>query len=679
MNRLSERLAGLPAGRTLTVGSAAGCGALVNAEGVANEHARFARRDGALTVRDADTPGGTFVNDAEVRGIVPLRHGDRVRMGTFEFTLDLPGDAAPAPPAGPAAQFGSARPAGLSVTLKDATKAVPAGGGKKVILDGVSLHVRPGEFVGVLGASGSGKSTLMKAVAGLSDLTGGTVALDGAATAAAGRAVDRRIAYLPQDVVIHEALPAAEALRYVAELKGVGRSDADRADAVAAVLDRVGVGDRADVPIRRLSGGQRKRVALAAELLGDPQILLLDEATSGLDPATEAEMMRLFRSLADEGRTVVCVTHFPDRLTLCDRLVYLADGKCLFVGPPDGLTNLFGANSLEEVYVRQTAHTPAEWAEAFARTPAGRDAADIPAIGPPEPPAADPPADGQFATLLRRYADLQRADWPNLLLVLGQAPVIGLMIAATFGSIRASYAELHAADTKEVIFTLVLAVLWCGGTAGVREVVKEEAVLRHETRFGVRLPAYLLSKLALLGAVSLAQALMLLVTVRYFTELTGGFWPQLLTLAAAGVTGVALGLLVSAAAGTSERAMTVLPVLLIGQAIFSGGLARLEGVVQWTARLTVPAYWSLDGLRSTLSRSLTEATYPGAPGHYQPPILGGGGPLAGDLLALGVQAAVLMLLAGVVLSVRLSGPRGWGASLAAVRGRLRGLREPRQS
>ena len=492
------------------------------------------------------------------------------------------------------------------------------------------------------------------------------------------QAAHRWIAYLPQDVVIHEVLPAADALGYVAELKGVGADDRDRAAAVAAVLNRVGVGDRAGVPIRRLSGGQRKRVALAAELLGDPQILLLDEATGGLDPATEAEMMRLFRSLADEGRTVICITHFPDRLTLCDRLVYLADGRLLFYGPPAGLTDLFGADGLEDVYVRQADRTPAEWADTFARTPAGRAAADIPAVGPPEPPRGDAPADGQFATLLRRYADLQRADWPNLLLVLGQAPVIGLMIAATFGSIRASYAELHAAETKQVTFTLVLAVLWCGGTAGVREVVKEEAVLRHETRFGVGLPAYLLSKLALLGAVSLAQALMLLVTVRDFTELTGGFWPQLLTLAAAGVSGVALGLLVSAAAGTSERAMTVLPVLLIGQAIFSGGLARLEGVVQWAARLLVPAYWALDGLRATLSRSLTEATYPGAPGHYQPPILGGGGPLAGDLLALGGQAAALMLLAGVVLSVRLSGPRGWGASVAAVRGRLRGIRVPRR-
>jgi len=227
--------------------------------------------------------------------------------------------------------------------------------------------------------------------------------------------------------------------------------------------------------------------------------------------------------------------------------------------------------------------------------------------------------------------------------------MIAMMIVVTYGNIHFSFAELHAANTKEVIFLLVVSVLWCSGTASVREIVKELPILQHETRFGVRLMPYLLSKFALLGVLSLVQSCLLLLIVRNFTQLSGVFDFQLLVLGVMGLVGVSLGLAISAVAGTSERAMTVLPVVLIGQAIFSGGLGRLEGFVRWTAMLFSPAYWALDGLCALFSTDLRHATYPGAPGHFQPPILGPGGPLIADLLALIMQALVLLGLTWLTL------------------------------
>ena len=227
------------------------------------------------------------------------------------------------------------------------------------------------------------------------------------------------------------------------------------------------------------------------------------------------------------------------------------------------------------------------------------------------------------------------------------------MLALTFGSIKSSFAEQHASDTKQVIFVLVVAVLWCSGTASVREIVKETPIRIHETRFGVGLSPYLLSKFALLGLISLTQTFVLVWTARYFTELTSQFGVQFLVLAITGLLGVALGLLVSALSETSERAMTVLPVLLIAQAIFSGGLARLTGGVKTLAMAVVPAFWSLDGLKSQFSSDLLNATYPGgAPNQSQPPILGAGGPLAFDLLALIIQAAVLLGTTYLVLRAK---------------------------
>ncbi|MEM6393331.1 MAG: ATP-binding cassette domain-containing protein [Planctomycetota bacterium] len=528
----------------------------------------------------------------------------------------------------------------------------------KVILDEASTHIAPGQFVGVLGASGSGKSTFIKTLAGLMPMSDGRVLVDGRPMTSAELKQDRRIAYLPQDVVIHEALTPRRALRYLARLKGLSPVGGGIRQAVARVAERTGITDRMDVPIRRLSGGQRKRVALAGELLGDPRVILLDEATSGLDPASEGEMMHLFRSLADEGKTVVCITHFPDRLALCDKLIYLMQGRVVFAGPPDELCDFFGTRTIEEVYLAQTKREPSDWREAFDRTDAGRHNALVQRSAltlPPRTGSKKPATSGsisQAITLLRRYTRLQFADWQNLLLLLLQAPVIGLMIVLTYGLIRTDFAEVHAVDTKEVLFLLVLAMLWCSGMASVREIVKESTIFQHETRFGLRLVPYLGSKLAFLLLLAFSQALILVAVVREGTELTGHFAPQLATIGLTAAVGLALGLLVSVAAGSSERAMTVLPVLLIMQAIFSGGMARLDGTVRLFSWVFVPAWWSLDGLRATLSPTLTMATYPNAPGHFQPPILGTGGPLALDLAVLTLHGLAYLAIAYLLLRRR---------------------------
>lgn len=657
---LSDVLSNLPEGGTLTVGAADG-DHRVQAAGVDRIHARFSRRGGTLSVRDLDSSSGTFRNGEEVRGIVELHAGDVVQFGDFRVVI-------------PAARDGTTSRhdgRGFALTVAEAVKTVltrdPSGQKSRRILDCVSFHVDTGQFVGVLGASGSGKSSLMKAIAGIITLSQGEVRLNGQVFTAARLEGERGIAYLPQDVVVHERLSPRVALGYVAILKEIGTSPVERQAAIGDVLERVGLADRSDVPIFRLSGGQRKRVALAAELLGDPGLILLDEATSGLDPATEGEMMQLFGSLSKEGRTVICITHFPGRLHTCDRLLYLMQGKPVFFGPPSELLQFFQISSIEDAYVRERESSADAWAARFSAECAGRikpvrDQPPQSSVAGVELPkstlgAVDVQRElNQARHLTERYARLLLADARNLLLLVAQAPIIALMVAIAFGGVRSDFVELHAANTKEVIFVLALSVLWCSGTASVREIVKEFTVLRHEARFGVGLLPYLLSKFSLLGMISLLQTLLLLLIVRHFTLLSGGFLPQFVALGATGLVGVAVGLCVSATAGSSERAMTLLPVILIGQAIFSGGLARIEGVVRWVAMAVDPAWWALDGLRSTFSTSLLHATYPGAPGHYQPPILGPGGPLFLDTGALLMQMFVILSISLVVLARRLSRP-----------------------
>ena len=561
----------------------------------------------------------------------------------------------------PAAPHRPPPPHGPAVTLAAATVVVRAGGRGRRVLDGVTADLPAGAFVGLVGASGSGKSTLVKVLAGLVRLTGGEVRIDGWAVGADRLRTDARTAYLPQDVIVHDALTPAAALGYAAELRGLAPTAAGRAALAAASLERVGLADRADTRIGRLSGGQRKRVGLAAALLGHPRLVLLDEPTSGLDPAAEAAMMGLFRSLADGGLTVVCVTHAPAHLRLCDRLVWLAGGACVFAGPPAEAPGFFGTKSLAAAYPAVGGRPAADWQAAFVAAHPARAAAPPAAAGAPpdDPPPPPPRAVSQAAVLTRRYARLYLADARAVALQAAQAPVIGLMIGATFGDIRAAFAEQEAADARQVLFVTAVAVLWCAGTAGVREVVKELAVVRHESRTGLDLRAYVASKGIVLGAAAVGQAVLLVAVVRATTHLPGPWPEQYLAAAGVGLAGAAVGLAVSAAAGTAERAVTVLPVAVIGQAVFSGGLARLAGWAEWAGRLLSPAYWGLDGFRAPLSATLTNATYPGAPGEFQPPILGGGGPLWADLVALAAQTAALLAIA-------------WAAVRRAVRRAVRG-------
>jgi ABC-type Mn2+/Zn2+ transport system ATPase subunit len=309
MQHVTEAVSKLDGNKPVVLGSNEGADIVVKGAGVDGRHAQLSRRGAVLVVRDLDSQAGTFVNDQEVRGAVVVRPGDRLRLGHVEIVLPEVSLGSGGTPVGTPASDMSLRPLGLSVVR--ATKRIygKARGGNpnRAILDSVSFNLSAGEFLGILGASGSGKSTLIKSIAGLVELSDGAVLLDGRRARAEDLRSDRRIAYLPQDVVIHEALTPLVALDYIGRLKHLAEERADRQQLVRRALDRVGLWAHRETPIQYLSGGQRKRAALAAELLGDPRLILLDEATSGLDPATEDEMMRLFRSLTEEGRTVVCI------------------------------------------------------------------------------------------------------------------------------------------------------------------------------------------------------------------------------------------------------------------------------------------------------------------------------------------------------------------------------------
>ncbi len=236
-------------------------------------------------------------------------------------------------------------------------------GARTTLLD-VSLTVRPGQLVAVIGASGAGKTTLLDALAGLRPAAGGTLRYDGADPYADPAAYRSVLGYVPQDDIIHRELPLARTLRYAARLRlPAGTAPATVDDAVAGVLRTLGLTARAGAPVGQLSGGERKRASIAVELLTRPRAFFLDEPTSGLDPATAAEVVGTLRQLADAGSTVVFTTHNPADVESCDQVGCLAGaGRLAFAGAPADARRHFRAASTEQIYQRLAERPAADWA-----------------------------------------------------------------------------------------------------------------------------------------------------------------------------------------------------------------------------------------------------------------------------------------------------------------------------
>jgi ABC-type multidrug transport system ATPase subunit len=369
----------------LVIGRAPDCDVCLPHPSVSRYHALFERRPEGLCLRDLNSVNGTLVNGRRIAEPVYVRERERVGIGPFLFTLH----------GGVITSLDSSR--SLRLEARDLERAVPVAGGTKKLLDGVNLVIEPGEFVCLLGPSGSGKSTLMDALNGRRRATGGQVLANGEDFYRHFDSFRQSLGYVPQKDIVHTQLTVSRALYYTALLRLPNdTAPAELRSRVEDVLREMELAPHRDTLIANLSGGQIKRVSLGAELIARPCLLYIDEATSGLDAGTEARMMRLFRSLADEGKSIVCITHNVDNVDRCHMTAVLVRGRLVYFGPPSEAVAYFGVGKLGEIYDRLGDKEPEVWEKEFvssslhqefvekrrAESPAESGALAVP---PPEP------------------------------------------------------------------------------------------------------------------------------------------------------------------------------------------------------------------------------------------------------------------------------------------------------
>ncbi|MFB7964100.1 FHA domain-containing protein [Streptomyces sp. NPDC056019] len=594
----------LPA-HTVRIGRAPDNDVVVSDLVVSRRHAELrAQPDGTYRIHDLGSHNGTFLNGAPVVD-ARVTAEDIVGIGRSAFCLI----------GGQLVEFTDTGEVSLDVR----SLAVTVDHGHKTLLDEVSFPVGQKCLLAVVGPSGAGKSTLLGALTGQRPADRGTVLYDGRDLYKDYAELRQRIGLVPQDDILHLQLTVRRALGYAAELRFPEDTvAAERRARVDEVIRELGLVERADQPIHSLSGGQRKRVSVALELLTKPSLLFLDEPTSGLDPGMDRSVMHMLRGLADDGRTVVVVTHSVLSLDVCDRLLVLAPGgRVAYYGPPGDTLDFFGFEQWPEAFEAFENERDRDWAGQYRSSrfhrryitdATARPDVPVPSGGRPGGEPAPPPKaqswGSQLRTLVRRYAAALSADRTFLAIMIALPFVMGAMARAL------SEGSLNPESTLNVLLILCVGGVLTGAANAVRELVKERTIYRRERAVGLSRSAYLASKVVVLGVITVVQAVVLTLVALIGVPLNvpggkGVLMPPLIeiTLAVAllAFTAMMLGLLVSALVRKEEVTMPLLVLLAIVQVVFCGALLKVRGtpVLEQLAWL-VPSRWAFAAMGATI-------------------------------------------------------------------------------
>ncbi|MFF3603609.1 FHA domain-containing protein [Streptomyces sp. NPDC002463] len=600
----------LDLGRVMRIGRALENELVVSDLQVSRHHAEFhATPDGRFEIRDLGSHNGTYVNGQPIPkgGTALLGPQDIVGVGHSTFRIV----------GGQLEEFVDTG----SVSFSARHLTVTVDGGKQILKD-VTFGVPEKSLIGVIGPSGSGKSTLLKALTGYRPANEGDVLYDNRSLYKQFAELRQRIGLVPQDDILHKELTVQKALRYAAKLRFPGdTAAAEREARIDEVLRELKLDIHKEKKVTSLSGGQRKRVSVALELLTKPSLIFLDEPTSGLDPGMDRDVMQLLRGLADDGRTVLVVTHSVAELGLCDKLLVMAPGGSVaYFGPPDEALNFFGYSTWADVFSAFENYRDYDWAGRWKGSQHYQMyAADIDAIAaqpvqmPPQAMARPPKPQGwgsQLWTLIRRYVSVIASDKGFMALMVILPAVLGavsVVIPADFGLGKPTPPSRFNGDAGTIMLILAVGMCFSGAANSVRELIKERVIYERERAVGLSRSAYLMSKVIVLGLITAFQGVIICgigFSTRALPE-EGLFMPPAVELCiqviALGLTSMMVGLVISALVKTAEKTMPLLVMFAIIQVVFTGILFQVYGSpgLEQFAWL-MPSRWGIAGAGTTL-------------------------------------------------------------------------------
>ena len=571
---------------------------------VSRRHAAFEIVDGTVVLRDLGGTNGTYVNGDRLRGARRLAQGDRIDIGPFQLTFDG------------AALTRVGRVGNVELVIRGVSYDVRRRQARVVsrrILHGANLHILPSEFVAIIGANGSGKSTLMNIIAGRMPPSEGTVLLNDRDLHVNFQALKQDIAFVPQQDVLHEQLTLRQALGYTAQLRlPLDTTVEQRQAAVNDAARSVDLLDHLDQPIAALSGGQKKCASLASEILNRPSLLLLDEVTSGLDESTDWRIMGLLRRLADDGVTIIVVTHtLANVMECCDKVICMGrGGQPTFIGTPSEVLEFFSVRRLGEVFDR-TEELGAEcWRARFEAVVSAT--INLPTAAASHSSARCPTLqharDPAFVTLLRvmrqtvillhRNTTLLLSDRRTLVMAAAQSVLIGGLMGYAFSNFGMGQERVNAENA--LLLLLGLSAIWLGCNAASKDIVGELAIYRREHDVNLSTAAFILAKYLVSCVFTVLQLAAVYVLVAALADgIPGNRLQQFMLLTIGAMAGTAMGLVISAFANTRDQATTIVPLALVPQLILAGVLVpKLPDLATAVAKIAVSGYWVTEAMKS---------------------------------------------------------------------------------
>lgn len=631
--------------QTVTIGRSEDNDFVLDAPTISRYHASVQRTSSGQYLLHNYSPNGVFVDRQQVDKTVPIEVGAVVQIGPYTFVLQA--DTLTL----------AERGENIRLDVDRITKVVQLKDRHLCLLNNVNLAIEPGQFVALVGGSGAGKSTLMQTLLGIQQPTAGSIYLNGDNLVNNFNIYRNSIGYVPQSDIVHKNLTVREVLYYAARMRLP--PDIDIETILSKTLEQIELSQRQDHLVKNLSGGQLKRVSIGVELLADPKLFFLDEPTSGLDPGLDKKMMQLLRRLADEGRTVVLVTHATSNINLCDRVAFMGlGGNLCYFGPPAAANDFFEVpdRDFADIYIKL--ETPDNCLAAATRFQTSdyyqtyvKERLSLPTHGEqlnsnrpivPPPERVKQSFFQQLQLLTRRYIQLLRRDPVYLGLSLLTAPIgILLVWLATKDTLQDPSKAFDAAMNPwltpfvgsanvsragmalKILFVFTCANVWVGLASSLQEIIKESAIYLRERLVNLGLLAYVGSKLVTLGGLAIAQSLLISAIVLIcfkqpepIAELAPMNWylGMPITTFLSILDAICLGLMVSASVKNSAQANSALPLLLLPQIIFAGVLFGLDKVpvgriVSWLtiSRWSIGAYGTLIDLNILIPTSNNDA------------------------------------------------------------------------
>lgn len=557
----------------ITIGRGVGNDLLIDSKLASKNHAKITRESGELYIEDFST-NGTFVNGVRVTKKMNLKLDDVIIICDTKIIIKEN------------SLLYNVYNKGFQLDALNITKLVKDDkGSKKTILDDISISIKPGELVALIGGSGAGKSTFMDSLNGFRVPTSGNVFLNGDNFYENYNAYKNILGYVPQQDIVYDSLTVKEMLTYSAQLRMPEDSTKEEIDQrVLEVIKDVELEGRENVLIKKLSGGQKKRASIAVELLADPKLFFLDEPTSGLDPGMERNLMKLLRKLANKGKTIVLITHATANLHICDKVVFLGfGGKLCYCGTPSGALTFFGVEDYVDIYDMIGKEHSKKWQSKFRTSDYAQYHKQL-----DQKKSNNVKKDSkekrssikQFSILSKRYFKLILKDKIKLILILAQVPVIVFLLSMV---VKKDAFETFD-DAKSIIFTLSCSAVWLGVLNSIQEICKERTIYKRERAVNVKIVPYIASKLFVLGIVCVIQSILLVILTSFVVDLPdisiiSNLQLELfISIFLVNFASVALGLFISTFFKDPDAAMTMAPVILVPQLLFTGLVFELKGM-----------------------------------------------------------------------------------------------------